>query len=278
VSNVEEAKAAVRRQHQHGTDWLKVMATGGMRTPGTNVEAAQFSKEGLQEIIAEAAACGLPVAAHAHGTAGVVAAVAAGCKTVEHCTWISNGQWGSVDDSTLLEMAQRGVCVAPTAHANWSRRPMGERNYQRMCAALQRLRHAGIPLLASSDAGAIRGLPHDALAGGIEVLATMANMSPVEALQTATSVCAKAIGLGEVCGRLAPGLSADLVLVSGDPTQDLRALRRPQVVVAAGRLAKPDVEPPPQPPETFLASRKTASSRLKEYANAKLGVLKASKR
>merc|ERR1712227_714683 len=131
------------------------MATGGMRTPGTDVQRAQFREVELKEIVAMASVYKLPVAAHAHGVDGVVAAVAAGCKTVEHCTWIGPGGWGSVDDETVDQMAIRGVCVAPTAHANWSRRPMGDRNYKRMCAALQRLRVAGVPLLASSDAGAI---------------------------------------------------------------------------------------------------------------------------
>merc|ERR1712194_469388 len=131
-------------------------------------------------------------------------------------------------------------------------RPMGDRNYHRMCAALRRLRRAGVPILASSDAGAIPGLPHDALARGVEVLATMADLNNIEALQSATSLCAKGLGISEECGRLAPGLSADLLLVFGDPTQDLTALRRPCFVVAAGRQVE-SVTPPPCVPSAFAA-------------------------
>jgi len=255
AANIMEAKAVVARQVQHGADWIKVMVTGGIRTPGTNVEMAQFSDTDLEEVVRLAAMHGRPVAAHAHGAAGVVAAVRAGCKSVEHCSFIIGGQWGCFDELTLQQMAQRGVCVAPTAHANWKGRPMGDRNYQRMSLALRELRRAGVPLLASSDAGAIPGLPHTSLAGAVEVLADMAGLPPVEALPAATSQCAKGIGLGDECGQLAPGMCADMLLVSGDPTQDLGALRRPSMVVANGRWVEPQVAPPPVAPAAFVAAR-----------------------
>ncbi|CAK9065842.1 unnamed protein product [Durusdinium trenchii] len=236
AGSLEEAFAVVERQVLHGADWIKVMATGGMRTPGTNVEEAAFSSDFLSEVVQKASASKRPVAAHAHGAAGVIAAVQAGCRTVEHCTWIAKaGQWGCVDDTTIKEMARQGIAVAPTAHANWRRKPMGERNYERLCVALQQLRSTGVQLLASSDAGAIPGLSHDALAGGIQVLASMARMKPVDALRAATSASAECLGVGSECGRLAEGLSADLLLVAGDPTRDLTALERPLLVVAAGR-------------------------------------------
>eukprot|EP00931_Biecheleriopsis_adriatica_P100665 TRINITY_DN75930_c0_g1_i1.p1 TRINITY_DN75930_c0_g1~~TRINITY_DN75930_c0_g1_i1.p1 ORF type:complete len:580 (-),score=92.04 TRINITY_DN75930_c0_g1_i1:35-1774(-) len=248
AANLEEAKAVIDRQVKNGTDWVKVMATGGMRTPGTNVELAQFSVSDLQAIVQRAASSARPVAAHAHGAAGVTAAVQAGCRTVEHCTWIAQaGQWGCVDEATVAEMARRRIAVAPTAHANWSRRPMGERNFQRMSAALRRLREAGVQLVASSDAGAIPGLPHDALAGGVQMLASMSGMDNLEALQAATSRCADVIGLGAQCGRISPGLCADLVVVQGDPMSDLSSLRKPCLVVARGCRVEPAVPPPPRP-------------------------------
>lgn len=225
------------------------MATGGMRTPGTNVEEAAFSTDFLVEVVQKAAEHGRPVAAHAHGAKGVIAAVAAGCRTVEHCTWIAKaGDWGCVNEKTIEDMARRGVAVAPTAHANWRTKPMGERNFERMSLALQKLRRAGVQLLASSDCGAIPGLSHDALAGGVQILASMARMTPVEALRAATSASAECLGVGNECGRLAPGLSADLLLVAGDPTEDLTALQRVGLVVAAGRRVELLVPPPPMLP------------------------------
>lgn len=227
----------VERQVKHGADWIKVMATGGIRTPGTDPGRSQFTGPELQAVVALASAHGRPVAAHAHGAGGIADAVRAGCRTIEHCSWIGPGwRWGCVDEAVVEEMARRRICVAPTAHANWARQPMGGSNYARMSAALTQLRQAGVQLLASSDAGAIPGLSHDALAGGVEVLASMAGMPAAEALRAATSRCAEAIGLGAECGRLARGLGADLLVVRGDPTSDLAALRRPpRLVVARGR-------------------------------------------
>jgi len=227
--------AVVDRQVENRVDWIKVMATGGMRTPGTNVEEAAFSVHDLKEVVGRATAKSLAVAAHAHGAQGVVHAVQAGCRTVEHCTWIAKA------------MARQGVAVAPTAHANWRSKPMGHRNYTRMCSALQQLRAAGIQLLASSNAGAIPGLPHDALHAGIQVLAEMARMTPVEALKSATSASAAVLGLEAECGRLMPRLSADFLVVAGNPTEDLGALGRPALVVAEGRRVEPLAPPPPWP-------------------------------
>ncbi|CAE7213070.1 unnamed protein product [Symbiodinium pilosum] len=116
-----------------------------------------------------------------------------------------------------------------------------------MCAALQQLRAAGVQLLASSDAGAIPGLPHDALRGGIEVLAEMARMTPVDALKAATSTSADVLGLETECGRLLPHLSADFLVVAGNPTEDLSALGRLALVVAAGSRVEPQAPPPPWP-------------------------------
>lgn len=249
AGSMEEALTVVERQVLNGADWIKVMATGGMRTPGTNVEEAAFSTDFLVEVVQKAAEHGRPVAAHAHGAKGVIAAVAAGCRTVEHCTWIAKaGDWGCVNEKTIEDMARRGVAVAPTAHANWRTKPMGERNFERMSLALQKLRRAGVQLLASSDSGAIPGLSHDALAGGVQILASMARMTPVEALRAATSASAECLGVGNECGRLAAGLSADLLLVAGDPTEDLTALQRVGLVVAAGRRVELLVPPPPMLP------------------------------
>lgn len=244
VNSMAEIRPMINKQVERGVDWIKVMATGGLRTPGTNPQKAQFSEDWLFEIVAASTSHGRPVAAHAHGTAGITAAVRAGCHTIEHCSWIGQFGWCSgVDDATIQEMSKKGVYVSPTAHAKWTRKPMGEAGYERMCTAFGRLRRQNVPLVASSDAGAIPGLPHEALAGGVNVLATMASMGAPEALRAATSCCANAIGIGDVCGQLSEGYAADLLLVSGNPCRDLKALRRPRMVVSRGNLVDPCVMP-----------------------------------
>merc|ERR1712232_490200 len=99
------------------------MATGGIRTPGSKPEEAQFSESQIRDAVAMARSHGLPIAAHAHATVGIQSAVAAGCNTIEHCSWIGKGGsfCSGVDDDTIAEMARKGVYVSPTAHANWAR-------------------------------------------------------------------------------------------------------------------------------------------------------------
>jgi imidazolonepropionase-like amidohydrolase len=240
VSSTEDFKHIVERQVSYRVDWIKVMATGGIRTPGSKPDQAQFSEAELREVVSIAQSHGLPVAAHAHATVGIRSAVAAGCRTIEHCSWIGkSGFCSGVDEDTITEMARKGVYVSPTAHANWARWSREGQMYRGMSSAFARLRKAGVELIISSDAGAIPDLPHDALAGAIEVVSDMARMTPVEALRAATSTSAHALGLGSHCGRLASGCSADVLVVHGDPLSNLSALRRMHLVIAGGRRVDP---------------------------------------
>jgi imidazolonepropionase-like amidohydrolase len=240
VGSDDDVRKTIERQVSMGVDWIKVMATGGIRTPGTRPDQAQFSEADLRLVVSLASEHNLPVAAHAHATVGIQSAVAAGCRTVEHCSWTNQtGFCAGVDDATIEDMAKQGVCVAPTAHANWANWPKDGKGYQRMSGALTRLRKAGVPLLASSDAGAIPGLAHDALSGAVEVMGEWSGMRPVEALRSATSRSAQALGLGSECGQLLPGFSADVLAVYGDPLSDLKALRHVRFVVARGHKVNP---------------------------------------
>ena len=105
-----------------------------------------------------------------------------------------------------------------------------------MARTLQGLRAAGVPIIASTDAGIPR-VEHHLLPKAIGVMARLAGMEPVEALVAATSASADALGVGRETGRLQPGLSADILVVDGDPTRDLEALLRPVLVLSRGEIA-----------------------------------------
>jgi imidazolonepropionase-like amidohydrolase len=110
------------------------------------------------------------------------------------------------------------------------------------------LRRAGVRLVASTDAG-IPGVAHDGLARALEVFARIAGLSPLEALRSATSESAAALGLAEVTGRLRPGACSDLIVTAGDPLADLAMLTAPLRVIARGRevpLASSAAGPPMQ--------------------------------
>ena len=235
----EDAKSAFKvidRQVRRGSDLIKVMATGGALTPGSTPKDAQFDCETLTSIVAEAHRHGRHVAAHCHGTSGIANACDAGVRTIEHCSWVGEDGWGrNYDDAIARRIGERGAFVSPTVNSGWRRRIGTSGDYEaRVQDNFLRLRAAGVRLIASTDAG-IPGVLHDGLADALPVFAHFAGLSPRETLMSATSVGALGIGLDALTGRIANGLSADLLFVEGDPLNDLEALLNPVAVVTAGR-------------------------------------------
>jgi imidazolonepropionase-like amidohydrolase len=234
-----ELRAVVARQLERGADWIKVMATGGMLTRGSDPLRAQLDVAGLRTVVSAARAGGRRVAAHCHGTPGIRNAVAAGVATVEHCSFSGAEGFGSDFDPGLAhQIAARGVWVSPTVNAGWGGRARRDgtptRFAERMSRALGALRAAGARFVASTDAG-IPNVAHDRLAEGLAVFAELSGLGPSGALRAATSSAAEALDLACETGRLAVGLAADVLVVEGDPLADLGALRRVRLVVARGR-------------------------------------------
>jgi imidazolonepropionase-like amidohydrolase len=241
ASDVAAIRSVVRRQIDRGADWVKVMATGGVMTKGTRTTEPQFEASALAALVAEAGQHGRPVAAHCHGTRGIELAAAAGTRTIEHCSFAGADGFGSDLDTGVVRglAAREALWVSPTVNTGWARRlekngqpsPFG----QRMSACLQALREAGVPLIASTDAG-IPGVEHHGLPKALPVFARYAGLTPGDALRAATSESARALGLERETGALHSGLAADIVVVDGDPLRDLAALARPLLVVARGAI------------------------------------------
>lgn len=230
-----DAAAVIARQHAHGVDLIKVMATGGTMTKGSTPRMAQFDQETLTAIVADARQRGYPVAAHCHGTAGIRNAVHAGVNTIEHCSWVGDAGWGAEYDAELAQMmAAHGIWVSPTVNAGWKRHQgSGSEHETRLLRNFAAMRAAGVRLAASTDAG-IPNVRHEDLGKALPVFAHFGGMSNVEVLRTATSGCAQAIGLGRLTGTVAAGFSADLLFVDGDPLTDLACLTVPAAVLARG--------------------------------------------
>ena len=236
AANVAEAVAVIERQHDHGVDLIKVMATGGAMTKGSTPRAAQFDEKTLVAIVADARQRGYAVAAHCHGTEGIRFAASAGVNTIEHCSWVGQAGWGAdYDAAVAAQLARQGIWVSPTVNAGWKRHQgSGSDHERRLLGNFAAMRAAGVRLAASTDAG-IPNVRHADLAKALPVFAHFAALSNVEALQAATSGCAQAIGLERIAGRLAAGFSADVVFYDGDPLTDLACLVAPLAVVARGR-------------------------------------------
>lgn len=233
-SGVAQLRQAVRRRRDEGADLVKLMVTGGGTTPGSQPWHSQFTHEEVEAVVEEARQFTLPVAAHTHGTAGIVSALRGGASTLEHCTWMGPGgvigaEW---DDDVAEEIARSKVPVCPTASALWD--GMAPERRRAKVDTVRRMHEAGIELVAGTDAG-VRTVAYDDYARGLELLAEC-GLPPAAVIAAATKRAAAAIGLGAVTGTISMGKSADLVAVDGDPLADVSVLRRVRWVMGRGRV------------------------------------------
>jgi imidazolonepropionase-like amidohydrolase len=239
--------AAVGRRAERGVDVVKVMMSGGNITPGSLPWESQFDEAALRMLVNEAHTAGIPVAAHAHGAGALRACVAAGVDAMEHCTFMTAD--GVDDDSTLLrDLAESGVVVRVTPGSVPGGPPPPPALAARMPMIMGRilaLWEAGARIVVATDAGIGPGKPHDALAYTVlQVVAVTGD--PLGVLRAATSQAADALGLADACGRLAPGRSADLLVVRGQATIDVAALLDVEAVYRQGKqVAGPSSRPRP---------------------------------
>jgi imidazolonepropionase-like amidohydrolase len=225
---------AVEERATRGVDVVKIMATGGMVTPGRALHESQYTRRELATVTDAAHRAGLPLTAHAHGPAGIADAVAAGADGVEHCTFV--GATGIEPDwSTVAALADAGTFVGATEAwlPDGPPIPAGEL-IERGWENLARMHREGVRVVCCSDAGIGPRKPHDVLPHGVALLASL-GFRTVDALAAVTSVAADACGLTGRKGRLLPGHDADVLAVAGDPTRTPDALLDVRAVFRAGR-------------------------------------------
>jgi imidazolonepropionase-like amidohydrolase len=232
ADGIDALQVAVRERKKAGVDWIKVMASGGNMTPGTNPLAAQFSLEDLRAIVAEAHRLEMQVTAHAHGVDGIKVAVEAPVDMIEHCSF-QTLEGAVKDDAVILDIARQGIKVSPTIHRGFGKF-RGEGRWAMRAELTQALIGAGCQVLMSTDSG-IPEAPHEDLAQALGVVQELSGLSSIETMKLATSTSAEHLDLPDR-GTIAVGQRADLLIVEGDPTRDLEALQRVRMVVSSGVL------------------------------------------
>ena len=230
-------RGAVRERAERGVDVIKVMASGGTMTPGTRQEQTQFTPEVLRAAVEEAHRLGLPVTAHAHGTAAIRNALDAGADGMEHVSfWSADGVdepgdlIGRIAGSGVVVGATVGVYPAPGAVPP----PAVAIRMPQMIANTRRLREAGARMALGTDAGIAPIKPHDVLRYALAQVTAQLAIAPAEVLRLATSTAAAVCGLADRKGRLAPGFDADILAVDGDPLADPAAVHRIRAVFTRG--------------------------------------------
>lgn len=223
-----EIVAAVREQVDAGGDCIKLMATGGVLTPGTDVDDAQYTQAELEAGVHEAHRLGKPVASHAIGAAGILNAARAGVDSVEHGVFLT--------DESIREMLARRVFLVPTLAAithicanldkGFSAEVVAKANKVALSSrrSVKIYYEAGGRIAMGADTGTPFN-PHGSNARELQYLVE-AGMAAVDALRSATANAADLLRL-PTRGRLKDGFMADLLLVDGDPTRDItRAAER----------------------------------------------------
>ncbi|WP_065493611.1 metal-dependent hydrolase family protein [Rhodococcus opacus] len=225
---VDAVTQAVRQQIHAGAGVIKTAATGGAygRPEGEALGQSELSYEELAAIAHEAHRFGIKVAAHALGTEGIRNAVRAGVDTIEHGVFLT--------EELVDEMRKQGTVLCPTlsvysimadgvngsipAYATEKARTIVKAHRESFAMAID----AGIPIIAGTDAGA----PHVQHPSLIKELAALCEygLSPTDALRSATSVAADAMGRRGKLGIIAPQAPADLLIVDGDPFADIQNL------------------------------------------------------
>ena len=226
-----EVRVAARSQLKAGADCLKVMATGGRMTPGTNINRAQYSIQEIAAAVDEAARAHVTVAAHGLGTEGIRNAVQAGVNTIEHCNWLGADLSVSFDEGVANAMAERRTAIVPTLGP---RHGLPSELREQIVDAMRQARAMGAPIAAGTDAG-VSNRPFDSLPGELETLVSDLGLTPLEAIHSASGEAARAIGVADKVGTLQAGRAADLLVVDGDPSLRISDLVSVRMVIKGGR-------------------------------------------
>ena len=226
ADGVTACKKAAREQLRHGADLLKVMATGAVMNPGGVPGAPQLDVDEIRAVVEEGEKLGKHTAAHAHGAHGVLNAVRAGVRTIEHGTM--------ADDRALEAMAKAGTFFVTTlslhdlfeAHSDDIPAFMLEKSRKMQGGHIDIVKKAasmGIPIAMGTDAGTNYNY-HGLNAAEIIYLVDHGILSPRQALASATIVAAQAILMDDQVGSLEPGKFADFILLKENPLENIRVL------------------------------------------------------
>ena len=217
ADGIAAVQQKVRQNIKYGADLIKICATGGVLSKGDDPQASQYTLEEMQAIVADAHRLGRKVAAHAHGTQGILWASEAGVDSIEHGSYI--------DDAAIAMMKKNGTYLVPTAylqlwlpeHGNLP--PLYQQKAKDVSAvAFANLRKAiqsGVKMALGTDAAVY---PHGQNAHELEVYVNNLGMKPLAAIQSTTVNAAELMGWADKTGALEAGKWADIIAVAGRPS------------------------------------------------------------
>src|SRR3989454_1702969 len=234
-----EVRQRIRRLVNDGADHIKVLSTGAVLTHGSNPKSQEFTPEELQAAVDEAAHFGLRVEAHAHSPERIKNAIRAGVASIEHATVIDDAgiamakEYGTYldmdiyDEECIQEAGKLGKIPKDFLQHDFALGQIQRDNFRKAA-------RAGVKMAFGTDAGVC------AYGTSARQFAFMVKygMTPMQAIQTATTSAADLLRHADELGSIKPGKYADVIAVSGDPLQDINVLENVQLVMKDGKVYK----------------------------------------
>jgi imidazolonepropionase-like amidohydrolase len=228
----DEVTKAVRTNLKHGADFIKILATGAVLSRGIPPGSQQYSDAEIQAAVTEARRWGRHVAAHAHGTSGIKAAIRAGVRTIDH---------GSMLDAEAIALLKgaptyyvptlyTSEVVVASAHVPESEKERERQIRDQQDKSFRQALAAGLPIGFGTDSAVI---PHGQNARELAARVRRGE-TPMSALASATRLNAEILGWSDRVGTVEAGKWADLVAVPGDPTRDITLMERVGFVMKGG--------------------------------------------
>jgi len=228
---VDECRRAARYALREGADFIKICATGGVLSMRDRPEHTQFSFDEIRAIVEEARKVGTFVSAHAQGTEGIKIAIAAGVKTIDHGIYL--------DEEAIRMMKERGVILVPTLSIayqivtkgkeagiiEWGVRKATEA-FEHHLKSVKMAYEAGVKIATGTDFGGPPLWKMGTNAMELELLVEKAGFKPIDAIVSATKIAAEACGLADKIGTIEAGNMADIIVVNGNPLEDIKVLRK----------------------------------------------------
>jgi len=243
VDGVDAVRKQVRFNIQQGADLIKILASGGVLSPGDNPQSTGFTFEEMKAAVDEANRLGRHVAAHAHGKQAIIWASNAGVRSIEHGSYL--------DDEAARVLRKNGTWFEPTHYvvepilASGNPLRIQDENLAKarevkvhMRRAFHSAIKAGVKIAFGTDAGVF---PHGDQTREFKIYVDE-GMTPMQAIQTATLRASELIGWETKLGTIERGKYADLVAVEGDPLQDITELERVKWVMKGGSIVKDQIQ------------------------------------
>jgi imidazolonepropionase-like amidohydrolase len=258
ADGVDGVRAMVRRLiDDEGVDGIKIIATGGGLTPGTDSRYGSYSVHELAAAADETHRLGKRITAHAHGVPGIRNVSEAGIDSVQHCTMLGEQWEWAFDEDVARAMADRGTRACPTISAGYRSEVESGIDINKLqpnpgamtrhdwWSNARRLIDAGVTVVPATDVGVNLTDFGDELFLELEAY-TRIGVPALDVIRWATARSAWHHGIESVTGTLSEGMQADVLVVDGRPDEDIGALRQTKYVMRAGRPITPT--PPPATP------------------------------